>query len=226
VISAGSVGTSGVNLSVVATYPGGASSTAASYTVVTGILPAPTQIIPNSENLPPSSQADFDSPGANLWSVSPGSSIIQRSNNGDDILVQVTSATSGDVIVTAYATDACGTSPGFSRTYPIQSNSGTPLSYHSALPDSASALGIAPLLPSTSPVLYPNPAGGSVQVFIPATDFTRTYIKLYDIKGHLIQMIIPSAQNTTLDISRRAKGIYIVEIFDGKQLMTKKLVTQ
>ena len=228
VISSGSVGNSNVTLSVASVYPGGATSSPASVSITTGLLPAPTQIIPasGSETVPPGSLAEFYASGGNFWSASDGT--VTAGQGGDDAAVRIANVTSGTLIVHVSAKDACGTSSPLTAEYQIVQGSPTPLAYKSGiLSDSSDVIAsVHPLgnTPPTSLALYPNPATNSFQVILPQTDFTKTYLKIYDISGHSIQTIIPSGQNTLVDASHWAKGTYIVSIFDGQKLTTQKFV--
>jgi hypothetical protein len=104
--------------------------------------------------------------------------------------------------------------------------SSQPFVYNPAVADSAALIPTVAgsnAISITAPVLYPNPATNSFQVIIPSTDFTKTYVKIYDISGHLVQTIVPTTQTTLIDASHWAKGTYIVSIFDGQKLTTQKL---
>jgi hypothetical protein len=228
VISSGSVGNSNVTLSVESVYPGGVTSGAAAVNIATGILPAPTEIIPASkiEKVSPNSLPDFISPGASYWTVTNGT--ITSGQGTDDILVKVANVSSGYLYVYASAQDACGTSSSIVSYSQIESNSPPPFIYNSGIfSDSTIAITSSnPLiipLPS-GPSLYPNPSTNSFQVLIPPTDFTKTYVKIYDLSGHSMQTIIPGGQSTLVDASHWAKGTYIVSIFDGQKLTTQKFV--
>jgi hypothetical protein len=72
--------------------------------------------------------------------------------------------------------------------------------------------------------VYPNPVTNTVQVSIAATDYSKSYIKLFDLNGHLLKMIVPSGQTTLVDMTQQSKGIYMMEIFDGKQRTVQKIV--
>jgi hypothetical protein len=224
VVSAASVGTSGANLYVAANYPGGVTSGAANYHIVTGILPAPNSISPNSgsEVLPPNSMAEFYSPGANTWSVINGT--VTDGQGTPDVAILVANKQSGIVTIKISAVDACGASPTYTASFNIGSGP-NPLVSHPSRFDSASAgLNISEPLSITNVGLFPNPATSSVQVTIPATDFSKTFIKIYDMNGRPLQTVIPFATNTVIDISHWGKGMYIVEIFDGKKMTTKKFI--
>jgi hypothetical protein len=228
VITSGSVGNSNVTLSVESVYPGGVTSSAAAVNIATGILPAPTQIVPASmiEKVAPNSLPDFISTGANYWTATNGT--VTDGEGSDDIIIKVANISSGYLYVYAYAKDACGTSSPLTAEYQIESNVGTPFAYNSGIfSDSTAAITSANALVSplpSGPSLYPNPSTNSFQVLIPPTDFTKTYVKIYDLSGHSMQTIIPGGQSTLVDASHWAKGTYMVSIFDGQKLTTQKFV--
>jgi len=211
---------------VTATYTAPNGNTyAATLPVQVGILPEPLNISPSSGTTAPNAVDAFIAIGANHWAAYPGT--ITGGQGTDAASVQVANVSSGTLSVVASATNACGANGSRIATLTIESGGGHGFLNYSSWADSGSAAALPDSpIPINGPVLYPNPATTSLQVLIPETDFTKTYIKLYDIKGNLIRAIIPNSQATTIDLSRLAKGTYVVTIFDGQKTTTKLLNRQ
>jgi hypothetical protein len=194
---------------------------AVSYQVYLGIAPAPTVMTPAyGTTVHENSPYDIYSAPANNWTVTNGTILYGQGTN--DLGVQVAKISSGTMTVTASVVDACGTSAQLIYNYPITGGGGgggtrfTP----GAVTGSNNSLDPA----SIKLGVYPNPVTNTVQVTIPPTDFTKATINLYDINGKLLKAIVPTNQTTLFDMSQQPKGIYIMEVFDGKQRTIQKVV--
>jgi hypothetical protein len=74
--------------------------------------------------------------------------------------------------------------------------------------------------------LYPNPGKNKLTIS-GLQNNVKTIIKVMDISGQvLMQQQLNKVTNTTLDVSRFAKGIYFVSITDGNQTGIKKWVKE
>jgi len=184
-----------------------------------GIPPAPTVISPaNGTSVKPSNTYDFYSAPANVWNVTNGTIISGGTTNNPEI--KPANMVGSTMTVTAATQDICGTSPHLIYQYPISNSGGGGTSFSpDASAGSNTGFGFSDKLG-----VYPNPVTNSVQVTIAAVDYTKSYIKLYDLNGRLLKMIIPTGQTTLVDMSKQAQGIYIMEIFDGKQRTIQKVV--
>jgi hypothetical protein len=200
--------------------------------ITLGAPPPPSQMYPNpsEENVPPGSIAEFNCPGATFW-PQPTNGTITAGQNSDDVAIRVANVQSGSLIVRAESSNACGTGSPLTEAFAIVPGSGQPLIVHRSFVDSAVAVekfnpgaATATVMPLAG--LYPNPATNSVQVVIPFTDYTKTFIKVFDLSGHLLKTVVPTGSSTVIDVSQQARGTYILQIFDGKQLTSQKLVRQ
>jgi hypothetical protein len=188
-----------------------------------GIAPFPTEILPTPQTLTsvePNTVYDFTSPNGNWWTATNGT--VVSGQNTTDVEIQVANITSGTLTVTAAAKDVCGTSDKLVYQYTIKRTGGGG-GGTSFVSDSTGGLNTG-FGSGVKLGVYPNPVTNSVQVAIAAVDYTQSYIKLYDLNGRLLKMIIPTGQTTLVDMSKQAQGIYIMEIFDGKQRTIQKVV--
>ena len=72
-------------------------------------------------------------------------------------------------------------------------------------------------------VVFPNPVSNRLTITHKETYIDRIY--LYDIKGVLMQEIIPDNQNNTqLDLSTLRKGTYIIKIKSSDTILVKKII--
>ncbi|ARV06036.1 hypothetical protein BTO04_04670 [Polaribacter sp. SA4-10] len=69
--------------------------------------------------------------------------------------------------------------------------------------------------------MFPNPANGNSVYFSVTEDAT---INIYTVLGKTVATSEVTKSNNTIDISKLAKGIYLVKINSGKQFITKKLI--
>jgi len=71
--------------------------------------------------------------------------------------------------------------------------------------------------------LYPNPAsGGMVHIITKANDGKS--IAVYDVFGEVV--LTDKISGETLDISRLAPGVYVLQVNEGQKTMTRKLVVK
>ncbi|MBO4644991.1 MAG: T9SS type A sorting domain-containing protein [Bacteroidales bacterium] len=67
--------------------------------------------------------------------------------------------------------------------------------------------------------VYPNPATDVINV----ANAEGAQISVFDINGRMISNIESASSNQTIDASGLAKGMYIVRIVDGNNVVTKKV---
>ncbi len=71
--------------------------------------------------------------------------------------------------------------------------------------------------------LYPNPAfGGVVHIITQANADKR--ISVYDVFGEVV--LTDKISGKTLDISRLVSGVYVLQVNEGQNTMTRKLVVR
>lgn len=98
--------------------------------------------------------------------------------------------------------------------------------YQSAI---TSDISIPEYLTDKSVLIYPNPASNQVFIdlgTITAGELKQTTIGIYDMKGRLLQEFKPITNRTTLDLKSFGKGVYIVQIMNEVNQVTKKLVVE
>jgi hypothetical protein len=187
-----------------------------------GIAPGPTTMsLADGTTVKAGSDYDIYSAPVNNWSVTNGTILYGQGTN--DLGVQVANLNGNTMTVIATVVDFCGTSPELIYQYPISSSGGGGGGGTRFMSDSAGSLNTG-FGAGIKLGVYPNPVTNSVQVVISSTDYTKSYIKLFDLNGHLLKMIVPSGQTTLVDMTQQPKGIYMMEIFDGKQRTTQKIV--
>lgn len=73
--------------------------------------------------------------------------------------------------------------------------------------------------------VYPNPANNELQIRFPnVNEITEAYIT--DIKGSIISHKLIQSNEDTWDISAFAPGIYILNVYNGSETLSRKIVKQ
>jgi len=76
---------------------------------------------------------------------------------------------------------------------------------------------------ATSVDVFPNPSNGIVNINCP---FTATGIKVVSINGRTVYETLTVNSTYTIDLSKQAKGVYIVQTFSNNGVVTQKLVLE
>ncbi len=88
-----------------------------------------------------------------------------------------------------------------------------------------STVGVNALAINEKLEIYPNPTTGNFT--ITQNNTANTEIEIYDIVGELIYKTIATNQQTEIDLTKQAKGIYFVRIEDeNKNIVNRKIVLQ
>ncbi|MBC8083791.1 MAG: T9SS type A sorting domain-containing protein [Hymenobacter sp.] len=74
--------------------------------------------------------------------------------------------------------------------------------------------------------LFPNPATESVTVALSSSLAADAYLDLYTATGALARHLSLQTGRDTLDLKGLAKGIYLVKVFNGDQVLVQKLVKE
>jgi hypothetical protein len=77
--------------------------------------------------------------------------------------------------------------------------------------------------------IYPNPSHGLVNFAINGPSSENINVRLFDLMGNIIlqkDMNVNGLANTTVDLSTYAKGVYLVQLSSGSDIVTKKIVIQ
>jgi hypothetical protein len=198
--------------------------------ITVGAPPAPTEIheFQPGVSFPANSNATFTinpGPGTVNWTVVGGT--IIGGQGGVEIGVIVDNSPGSMIQVTVNRQNACGTSGSFFAEAPITDCPSCPPPVRAApklssQKDSTLFISSGP----SQPTLYPNPASSTLHVYLPGTDLANTFIRIYDLNSRLLSESIPHATDMPIDISRLAKGVYIIKIYDGQKSITKKFIKQ
>ncbi len=73
-------------------------------------------------------------------------------------------------------------------------------------------------------VVYPNPVSNILTIEMLTYSSEKKYISIYDILGKQVLSESFSSQKHTVNVSELVKGIYVVELRIGKNLVRKKFV--
>lgn len=71
--------------------------------------------------------------------------------------------------------------------------------------------------------MYPNPSGNVVNI---KADSNIQSLEMYDIQGRLLQALMLNTTEATIDISKRASGIYFMKVKTEQGIKVEKLVRQ
>lgn len=74
-------------------------------------------------------------------------------------------------------------------------------------------------------LLFPNPAQGEVTLRIPAAD-SPAFLLLTDAAGHVLRRLDDLAAETAIDLSGLSAGVYFVNVFQGTEQKTHRLLVQ
>ncbi|MCD6018960.1 MAG: Ca2+-binding protein toxin [Bacteroidetes bacterium] len=96
------------------------------------------------------------------------------------------------------------------------------------LSDNATSTAIARNESGTSFYVYPNPSNGIVEIHYSGNGNENARFNVVDIMGRTIHSdMLPKGTNTkTIDLSKEAKGLYMIEVFSEKGKNYKKLVIE
>ncbi|RFN59558.1 T9SS type A sorting domain-containing protein [Marixanthomonas ophiurae] len=72
--------------------------------------------------------------------------------------------------------------------------------------------------------LYPNPAKNTLQLNADNQHIDR--VKIFSVKGDLVQQVEGFETSKTIDVSQLASGMYYVQFTAGRQIATKKFIKQ
>ena len=91
----------------------------------------------------------------------------------------------------------------------------------------AGTTGIAYNLSDEDIVVFPNPSGGKFQLIASNQQFTKHYsIEIYNIQGVKVYVIPDIKLLTTneIDLSEYPKGIYLVKIYNGTEIIEREVI--
>lgn len=72
----------------------------------------------------------------------------------------------------------------------------------------------------------PNPATDMLNIFLVNSEQVNYTLKIFDVTGRLVMNRKLSGEKVTVDIRDLSKGVYNIEISDGENTLTKKLVKE
>lgn len=92
---------------------------------------------------------------------------------------------------------------------------------------SISTTGIVEGISASSIFLSPNPSNGIFQFAMEGFPINKNCkLEIYNIQGELIYHSAITSSISDIDISKQAKGIYFVRMYDGQTANTKKIIIQ
>lgn len=72
--------------------------------------------------------------------------------------------------------------------------------------------------------IFPNPANDKVLII--TSGYKNSKIELTDIQGRVIKSFVLHASETVMPIDKLERGLYLIKIFTGENVITKKLIKQ
>jgi len=72
--------------------------------------------------------------------------------------------------------------------------------------------------------IFPNPANN--KVFIVLQNYENALIKIINIEGQLVKDVILNSSNTSINLDNLEKGLYFLQIYTDKEVITKKLIKE
>jgi len=200
--------------------------------------PPPTDIsgIYAGEDFPPNSVGEFYSNTGTVWTIYGGT--IFAGQGTHDVGVRVANVNNGYLTVQVAETNACGTSAPLSVEGIIKAGGPPPPAplvngKYKALVTTAST---ASEKVETSDIqkpkecgavsVSPNPTTGVINISAPIVDYSKAYIKVFNMQGQLLTVVTPTANITSINVAQWPSGTYAVEIFDGKNIVAKKFIKQ
>lgn len=74
-------------------------------------------------------------------------------------------------------------------------------------------------------MIYPNPSNGQFHITVDQGYFNSSYtIKIYNLIGKEIYQTIAYSTDFAIDLSKQAKGVYILSLQNGQQVFKKKII--
>ena len=76
--------------------------------------------------------------------------------------------------------------------------------------------------------LFPNPATGIVHIFRQDPYLSNCYYSIYNAQGRLLiqQKFSNGNEDTSVDLSKYGKGVYLIKVTDGEDVITRKVVLE
>ena len=76
-------------------------------------------------------------------------------------------------------------------------------------------------------LIFPNPTNGKIQFEVSGLEVGKnSTLEIYNMQGEIIYQSSFINPISEVDLSNQANGIYIVKIYDGQTILTKKIVIQ
>jgi len=163
-------------------------------------------------------------------------------NLGDTVNFSIGSS-HNSVEVSKATWDANGTSPlpgftlpfGGGKLLPAQLTIGT--HYYVCTPHASlgmkgtiivqNTVGITEIQQKTDVNVYPNPSNGKFQLSVTGSQLSNNcYLEVYNLLGNRVLKSGISVTNASVDLTSMANGIYLFEIVDGQNIITKRVVKQ
>ncbi len=72
--------------------------------------------------------------------------------------------------------------------------------------------------------INPNPTNGQATILLNGFDMENTSVEIFNVNGQLVKSLNPTSNYFKVDLMGQSPGVYVVKIFDGKQVKVKKLL--
>jgi hypothetical protein len=151
-----------------------------------------------------------DTTGNVIWAKSAGG------NLGSDLGSNITTNAIGNIYITGqYSADSCYFGNNLLNEFGFN--------FYLAKMDTASTLSLSSTIQEENVIkVFPNPNNG--KFVIQTQNSKNSDLKIYNLMGEkLFQTTINNSQ-TTIDLNGLSNGVYLLSIYDGKQLVNKRLV--
>jgi plastocyanin len=89
------------------------------------------------------------------------------------------------------------------------------------------ATGISDNSSRTDIAIYPNPSGGKFVLDINSLQIEKnSTLEISSIKGEIIYQTRLTIPKSDIDLRKQPKGIYLLKIFNGQTILTKKIIIE
>ncbi len=87
----------------------------------------------------------------------------------------------------------------------------------------AGATGVQGPTKSTSINIFPNPVMNSLTI---SSSDEIAVVEIYNMIGEIVHQSRPANKQTNIDLSKHAKGVYFVKVYDKSQVYSQKIIVQ
>jgi len=220
-----------VTLTGVITYNSGSNTSTVSTTISVGVITGvtiPILGVDDDANVCGGSTFNIytDRAGSFTWSVIEGT--IQSGQGTPEMYLQLNNDPGNTFYIGVAESNSCGLSDvlGTKVGNIIYCDGGGGNNGSSIKKPSISITTNLDIYPSSAYSIFPNPSKNILYVTVSSDsmNLSRAFIKLTDMYGKRLKTILTVSETNSINISNLAKGIYMIEINDGKKRVIKKVI--